>query len=208
MRTLFTIALFAMIGSFLGTANAQVVSLTANLTTVSLDNFEFDQDDLSVNFDTKSNISGNLRLYTRKKWALRLGGGIEQFEYTVGGSSIEQAYEAQRRDVKGLVGLEKHFQLGNSLTLYPGLLIPITVVGDDEMITANLSDIENGHTRAGLGLVLGANYALLNFFRVGLEINYNYNKFTTEVWQNINMLEDVGTEGMDFDTALTIGVAF
>ncbi len=187
---------------------AQVVSLTANMYTFGFENFDVDTDDMDVSFDTKSNISGNLRLYTRKRWALRLGGGIDRFEYTVGGPSIGEQYDAQRRDVKGLVGLEKHFQLGSSLTFYPGVLIPITVVGDDDIVSSNLEDIQNGHTRAGLGLVLGANYALLNLLRVGFEVNYNYNNFQNDVWRNQNQLQSVNLSGMDFESALTIGIAF
>ncbi len=202
--------IFLVLISFLGTQilQAQSVSLTANIHAFSIDNVSSEDTGTNVDYTGKFSSSGslNLRLFSNK-WAFRLGGGVDNLQYQVTGDGIESAYEVERKDIKGIIGIERHFSFP-LFTIYPGIIVPITIVGDDNILNSNFDNIENGNARAELGLVLGATTKFLRIFRIGLEANYKYGKFKSEVWENYSNKEAIQLKSLNFDTALTIGIAF
>ena len=136
-----------------------------------------------------------------------MGAGLDQINYAVDGASINTNYDAVRTDLKGIFGIEKHFGLGESIDIYPGVYVPVIVTGDDKL-GSNLDNITNGGVRSGLGVVLGANVKLLKIFRVGVEFDASYDDFSAGVRSGINELSFIPVKGINHRTAFTVGVAF
>ncbi len=111
-------------------AQAQRVSLTANIGSFNID--DVSSGNTTVNYAGSSSVSLNARYYTKRKWAIRAGAGLDNLEYTVG-NGIQTDYSAKRQDLKGVLGLEKHFMLG-PLDIYPGMFVPMVIVGDDNIL--------------------------------------------------------------------------
>lgn len=188
-------------------ASAQRVSATVNLS-------QFDLDQVSsggnqIDYRGSTSLSANLRLFNKRHWALRVGAGLDNLNYTVG-DGINTDYSARRQDLKGMLGLEKHFIIANTLDLYPGIYVPLIVVGDDviDAVDQNLENIDNGGLRSGLGVVLGANVKLLKFMRLGLEFDAGYDNFREGIWDGVQQRSFVPVRGIHHTTALTLGVAF
>ena len=74
--------------------------------------------------------------------------------------------------------------LGNWIDLYPGVYVPITVTGED-VIDANLNNLRNGDTRAGMGVVLGANIGFLKILRGGVEFDATFDNFRITVYESV-----------------------
>ena len=147
----------------------------------------------------------NLRLYSDKKWALRVGAGVDKLTYDVS-DGISTNYSARRQDVKGLIGVEKHFVLANFLDIYPGVYVPLIVVGED-IISNNYQNISNGNLRSGLGVVMGANIKLLKIFRLGVEFDASYDNFKEGFWQSVDTKSFAPIKGINHTTHFTLGIA-
>ena len=184
---------------------AQRLSVTANVSEFTLD--QLDSEVASIDYQGSTSMSVNLRYFTKNNWAFRVGAGLDNLNYEVGGG-IRTDYKAQRKDLKGIFGVEKHFPiLGGKVDIYPGAFVPLTIAGED-VIDANLNNIKNGDTRAGLGLVLGANLKLMKIFRVGVEFDATYDNFKNQVWESAEQLSFVPLKGINTQTTFTVGVAF
>ena len=183
---------------------AQRVSLTANFSDFRIDNTS--SGNTSIDYAGSTSMSANLRLYSKKHWAVRVGAGLDNLEYTVS-DGIQTDYSARRQDLQGILGLEKHFIVANFLDIYPGVYVPLTINGDD-ILSDNYDNIQNGNLRAGLGLVAGANIKLLKILRLGLEFNASYDNFKTTVYESVDNRSLVPFQGLSYTTAFTLGVAF
>ncbi|MEO0468597.1 MAG: hypothetical protein AAF206_03175 [Bacteroidota bacterium] len=186
----------------LSEVQAQKISLVANI-----GSFDNDIVTSSGNVNYTGSVSGslNFRYFTRKKWAWRIGAGVNDLEYTASGLNIATNYSARRQDLTGIIGVEKHFNLA-MFDIYPGIYVPITIVGDD-IIANNAQSIRNGDMVAGLGVVLGGQLKLLKILRVGLEFNATYRDFQTAVGRSIDSRSFVPFNGLQYNTNFTVGVA-
>lgn len=199
----FLIASLLVFGVSLGTVQAQRVSATLNVSGFDID--KVSSGNTSIDYKGSTSLSGNLRLYTKNKWAFRFGAGVDNLNYTVS-NGIQTDYDARRQDLKGIFGVEKHFMLG-PVDIYPGAYIPVTVVGE-EIIQDNLDSFQNGEVRGGLGLLLGANLRLLKILRLGVEFDANYDSFEEAIGTSVSERSLVPIQGLNYTTNFTIGVAF
>jgi len=183
---------------------AQRVSLTANFSSFDIDRAS--SNTANISYAGSTTLTGNLRILSEKKWALRLGAGVDNLTYRVE-DGVSTNYQARRQDLRAIIGVEKHATIANFLTIYPGAYIPIIVVGEDK-ISANFQNIKNGNVRAGLGVVLGANIRLFKILRVGVEFDASYDNFKEAVWESADQLSLVPIRGINHTTAFTLGVAF
>lgn len=199
---LFSLFFVAALG--LNDLQAQRVSLTANVSGFNIDRVSSVGTD--IDYQGSTSLSANLRIYTKKKWAIRLGAGLDQLNYTVG-DGINSDYDAKRKDIKGILGIEKHFVIANFVDVYPGLFVPVTVVGED-LIDDNYKNIQNGNLRAGLGAVLGANVKLFKILRLGVEFDATFDDFKEGVVKGVEEVSFVPISGINYKTAVTLGIAF
>lgn len=197
------LALFAVVG--VSNLQAQRISATLNLSSFNID--EVSSPNAHIDYAGSSSISANLRYYTKNKWAYRLGAGVDNLNYAVGGEGIQTDYDARRQDVKGIFGIEKHFNIGKAIDIYPGAYVPVIVTGDDKL-EQNLDNISNGNIRTGLGVVLGANLRVLKILRFGVEFDASYDDFAAGVRNGVDQLSFVPVKGINHKTAFTVGVAF
>lgn len=189
----------------LGTSPLQAQRFSA---VVGISGFRVDEansGNTNIDYEGSTSFLVNARYFTESKWAFRLGVGLDNLNYTVG-DSVMTNYDARRRDLKGVFGVEKHFQLG-FLDFYPGLFIPITVVGDD-IIQQNFENIKNDDIRASLGFIAGANAKILKIFLVGVEFDATFDDFQAGFREGVNDLSFAPIKGVNFNTAFTIGVTF
>lgn len=202
LKALFAFALIAFFGT--SAVQAQRVSAVLNVNSYSP---TITSPSGGTSIDYAGSLSGslNLRYFTSNKWAYRVGFGLDNLNYSVTGTDINTNYDARRQDLKGTFGIEKHFNLA-FLDVYPGVYIPITVVGEDKL-NNNLQNFQNGQVRAGLGLVGGAQIKLLKIFRVGVEFNATYDNFSTAVRESLNTTSTVPFKGMHYNTNFVVGIA-
>ncbi|MEM7657698.1 MAG: hypothetical protein AAF399_16320 [Bacteroidota bacterium] len=196
----FAIFLFAGVSSL----QAQRFSAMANFSSFDVD--RTNAGGTQIDYQGSTSISANLRFYTDKKWAIRLGAGVDNLNYTVG-DGINTNYSARRQDTKGILGLEKHFMIADFVDVYPGVYVPIIVVGDD-IVSNNYQNISNGNIRSGLGVVLGANIKLLKILRVGVEFDASYDNFKEGFWESVDAKSFAPVRGINHTTNFVIGVAF
>ena len=201
-----TVFLFALILMAFGLqqAMAQRVSLTANFSSFDID--QASSGSTNNDYNGSTSLTMNLRYYTDKKWAIRVGAGLDQLNYTVENGDLSTDYSAQRQDIKGILGIEKHFVLANFLDIYPGAYIPVVVVGDD-IVQNNLDNIENGRIRSGLGVLLGANIKVLKILRLGVEFDASYDHFREGVAAGFSSGSFVTVSGINHTTNYTLGIA-
>jgi hypothetical protein len=188
----------------LGTTQAQRVGLNFNFSSFDID--KASSGNTVIDYQGSTSLSANLRLFTQGKWAIRFGAGVDNLKYTVS-DEINTNYSAVRQDMKGILGLEKHFVLADRLDIYPGVYVPIIVTGD-EIIQDNYDNVTGGGVRAGLGVLLGANVKLFKIFRVGVEFDAGYDHFKEGVWQAAQNRSFVPIRGINHSTAFTVGLAF
>ncbi len=181
---------------------AQRVGLSANFSAFNID--QVSDNNTSINYAGSSSVGLNLRYFTDKKWAFRAGVGMDNLQYTVG-DGLQTDYAGRRQDLKGVFGLEKHLMLG-PIDIYPGVFVPIVVVGDDNILNDNYDNIQNGNMRAGLGVLLGANLRILRILRVGVEFDATYDNFRTGVWESVNQSSLVPFSGISRNVVFTVGV--
>lgn len=168
---------------------------------------QFESPSGDIDYEGSTSVGVDLRLFTKKKWAFRAGLGLDDLNYTVN-DGLQLDYKGRRQDIRGEIGLEKHFPLlGNKLDIYPGIYIPITVTGDD-VVADNLYSFRNGDMRAGLGLNLGANLRLLKILRLGVEFDVTYDSFSSKLGQSADEFSLAPFRGLNYGTAFTLGVAF
>ncbi len=188
----------------------QKFSLTANFSAFSIDNAN-SGDDASIDYDDSkfsSTVSLNARLFSENLWAGRLGVERENISYEVGqGSIVDSLYNVDRKDFTAILGLEKHINIG-ALTIYPGIFTAITFPGNQDIVD-EIEDIDRDKLRAGLGLLLGANIKLLKVLRVGFEFDMKYDRFKSQVWDQLgDNFSDIRLRNLDYTGAFTIGLAF
>lgn len=200
--TVLSLSFMTLVG--LSSVQAQRISATLNVGSLNLERVTDGNTD--INYSGSSSVGLNLRYYTKSKWAWRIGVGLDELNYTVG-DGINTDYAAQRQDLKGYLGLEKHFILANFIDVYPGVFVPITVVGED-VIQQNFDNIKNGDLRAGLGVMLGANFKFLKILRFGVEFDATFDDFKAGVWEGVETLSFVPIKGIHHNTNFTVGVAF
>lgn len=188
----------------ISSSQAQKLSLTANFSGFDID--RVNSGSTTLDYAGSTSLSANLRLYSQKKWALRAGVGVDNLQYTVG-DGISTNYAARRQDLKGILGVEKHFVLANFIDIYPGVYIPIVVVGDD-IINDNYANISNGNIRSGLGFVAGANIKLFKILRLGVEFDASYDNFKEGFWETVDTQSFAPIRGINHTTNFTLGVAF
>ena len=181
---------------------AQGVGVTANFSQFNINKIQSEVAD--IDYDGSTSLDLNLRIFTKKNWAWRIGAGVDNLKYSVGGG-VNTDYNARRKDLKGIIGLEKHFMLGNWIDIYPGVFVPIVVTGED-IIDANIANIKNGETRAGMGVVLGANIGFLKILRVGVEFDATFDNFKNTVYDSFEQTSVVPLKGLKRNTSITVGV--
>ncbi|MDP5169154.1 MAG: hypothetical protein NWR72_02825 [Bacteroidia bacterium] len=192
-----------MLVGFSTQSQAQKISLTANFSSFDLDRVS--SGNTTIDYAGSSTVGLNLRYYTKKKWAIRAGAGIDNLQYTVG-NSLQTDYSARRQDITGVLGLEKHLMLG-PLDIYPGVFVPVVVVGDDNILDANYDNITNGNLRAGVGLLMGANIKFLKILRLGVEFDATYDNFKTGVYDGVSQASFVPVKGINHNVSFTLGIA-
>lgn len=197
------VSLITLIG--LSPAQAQKFSATLNLSGFSVDRIS--APNTQIDYTGSSSVSANFRIYSENKWAIRAGAGIDNLSFQVDNFDIDTDYSGRRQDLKGILGLEKHFVIGNFLDIYPGAYIPIIVVGDN-VLSNNYQNLNNGGLRSGVGVLLGANIKLFKILRVGVEFDASYNNFREAVWESANTSSFVPMRGITHTTNFTLGVAF
>ncbi|MDX1906476.1 MAG: hypothetical protein SF053_05520 [Bacteroidia bacterium] len=187
--------------------SAQRIGLTGNFSRFSMQ--EVTNGGTNIDYRGSTSFSANFRYFTKHKWAYRVGAGIDNLNYTVG-DGVNTDYSARRQDLKGILGIEKHFIIAKTLDIYPGAYVPIVVVGDDviDALNSNYQNIQNGQVRSGLGLVLGANIRLLKILRLGVEFDANYDQFKQAAWASASDLSLVPIRNLGHTTHFTLGVAF
>lgn len=206
MKTLLSLLLCAALG--LSAAFAQKIGLSLHVGALNTDNIQPNRDALNLNYTSSSSMGLVLRKFTDKKFAIRVGGAYNDVVYsltnTTGADTV--SYNASRRDVKLVIGLEKHFfVLDKHLDLYGGAQIPFVWVGKDEIVQSTYQSITNGTTGAGLGVMAGANYRLLKI-RFGLEYGWSYSAFKTNVWDNASSMSLTTLRRSAQEVAFTVGI--
>ncbi len=198
------LSIAAIIGLLLGfpSLHAQKLSVTANFGQFNIDKIQSETADIDYRGSTSLGL--NARIFTKNRWAYRLGIGLDKLNYEVGGG-ISTDYSARRNDLKGILGVEKHFMLGNWIDIYPGAFIPIVVTGED-VIDANLDNLNSDDVRAGLGVLIGANVGFLKIFRLGVEFDATFDNFKNQVYQSVEQTSVVPLKGIKYNTTFTVGV--
>jgi len=194
-------AIFCLLLGFTSTY-AQKLSVTANFGQFNIDRIQSETADIDYRGSTSLGI--NARIFTKNRWAYRFGVGLDRLNYEVGGG-ISTDYSARRNDLRGVVGIEKHFMLGNWIDIYPGAFVPIVVTGED-VIDANLENLNNGDVRAGLGVLLGANVGFLKIFRLGVEFDATFDNFKNQVYESVEQTSVVPLKGIKYNTTFTVGI--
>ncbi|MEM6807338.1 MAG: hypothetical protein AAF696_38405 [Bacteroidota bacterium] len=197
---------FSAVGIFLlsySPLQAQRFSAVLNISNFNIDNVS--SGNTNIDYEGSTSLLLNARFFTQKNWAFRFGVGLDNLTYTVG-DSLMTDYNARRRDLTGVFGIEKHFKIA-FLDFYPGLFVPVTVVGED-ILEENFDNIQNGTFRAGLGFVAGINARLLKILLVGVEFDATFDDFKTGFWQGVNDLSFAPISAVNYSTSFTIGVTF
>lgn len=193
------------------TASAQQrVSLTANIRAFGIDKVTA-ADNSDVSYTGTTSFSANLKLYTKRQFAFRLGAGLDNLNYEFAGDSLSTNYTAVRKQMTAYLGLEKHFGKG-LLRPYLGAFVPISFNAEDEFkdITDDVvGQFEDGTVKTGFSMLAGLNLALFKFLRVGVEFNAGFDSFKSEV---IDPLIDdpaaIKLKNLDYAAEFVIGVAF
>ncbi|MEO0895866.1 MAG: hypothetical protein AAFY71_05680 [Bacteroidota bacterium] len=192
----------ALLGLMTLGLQAQRVGLSANFSSFGID--KVSSGNTTINYQGSTSLNANLRVFSKKKWALRLGAGVDNLNYTVS-DGISTDYAVARQDMRGILGLEKHFMLGRKLDIYPGVYIPVVVVGEN-VVEDNYDNIVGGEVRSGLGVLLGANVRLFRILRLGVEFDASYDHFKEAVWESAQTRSFIPVRGINYSTAFTIGI--
>ncbi|MEM6263181.1 MAG: hypothetical protein AAGI38_11780 [Bacteroidota bacterium] len=194
-------ALLLLFVAGIGEMHAQRFSATANINTFTRNNLS---NDARADFNGTTNLSLNLRYYTRSKIGFRVGAGVENLNYEVN-NGLSTDLGVRRQDITGILGIEWHPTLGDWMDIYPGIYIPVTVVGED-LVSRNIDDFRNGTVKAGLGTVLGANIRFLRILRLGVEFDARYQSFKSATLDAISDVSLRPYGRLNYTANLTIGV--
>ncbi len=166
-----------------------------------------DVNDVLYSLQDVTAFSLNLRLFNVRQWAFRIGAGYQDVDYKID-PDFSSAYNALRRDYLLFLGIEKHFQLP-IVDIYPGVIVPIVYVGEEEIEQNLIKDnIENGQVDASIGVLLGANFRLLNFLRLGGEFHVTYQDFKQQVWRNLDEPNKIQLRALNYNFEFVVGIAF
>lgn len=161
------------------------------------------------NYLEENAVSLNLRLFNIDHWAFRIGAGYRNIDYQINNEGLFVDYKGFRRDYTILLGLEKHFSLGNAFDIYPGIVVPISYMGEEEVDLDFAENIDNGAFTASVGVLLGANVRIFRILRVGVECTATYDEFKQKVLANIpNSTTDIQLRNIHYYTDFTVGLAF
>lgn len=204
------LSLITILGINFSVSAQDHVSLTLNIGAFSINQPDLPEPN-NIDYTGSATISGNLRFFNKNHWALRLGAGVDQLNYSVTNNELATDYDAERKDFIGILGLEKHFILSETFTLYPGIIFPATFMGD-ESISSNIDNtidtINNDGFFTGAGLVLGANLRFFRIMRLGVEFNATFDSFKQNIWQNLDQFQEIKIKNLDYTTLVTLGIAF
>ena len=205
-HTTAVIALFAAFMLMIGLQNAQAQKFSATLNYNNKDKSNVSTTNGDIEELKSANLSLNARYYTSSKFAFRAGVGVENLNYSVDTQSgLTTDFESKRKNLQGLVGLEWHPTLVSAIDIYPGLYVPVTVVGDD-LLNTNIDNLADGGFNAGLGAVLGANVKFLKVFRVGVELDARYQNVKEATVGAVNGRSLQPYKGMNYAANLTFGI--
>ncbi len=205
-RTTSLIVLFAACMLFLGMQQAQAQRLSATLNLNSLEKNDFSTTNGQFELDKSANVSLNLRYYTQSKIGFRAGVGVENLNYDVNSTAgVATDFQSKRKDLKGIFGVEWHPTLGKWMDIYPGMYVPITVVGKD-LINSNIDNLSDGGFSAGLGAVLGVNIKVLKIFRAGVEFDAQYQNFKAATVDAVNNVSFQPYQRMNYTANFTFGI--
>lgn len=161
------------------------------------------------NYLEESAMSLNIRLYNIRNWALRIGAGYRNLDYSIDNTGLSVDYNAFRRDYTLLLGLEKHFLLGDIFDVYPGIVIPIAYIGQDQLENQFAENIDNGDFVASFGVLFGANMRIFRVLRIGAEFTGTYDEFKQKVLSNFpNNTSNIKLQNLHFYTDITVGLTF
>ena len=202
------VAVYCLLFAFMQPVQAQRVSATLNVKAFNINDKKVTAPDgTEVKVSGETSFSGNLRLFTKSKFALRLGVGVDKLKYKIDeDDGLETDFDAKRETLTAYVGLEKHFPI-SFLTPYVGMYVPIRFNSKD-IVDSLDEEIRDGDVKAGLSLLGGANIKLLKFLRLGAEFNVGFDKFKDEVIDNLVDGEKVKFNKLDYGLEFTVGVAF
>lgn len=205
-RTTAIIALFASFMLLFGMQNVQAQKFSVMLNYNNQDKSNVSTTNGDVETLKSANLSLNARYYTGSKFAFRAGVGVDNLNYTLNTTDgLATDFESKRKDLQGILGLEWHPTLGKSLDIYPGLYIPITVVGEDPL-NANIDRFSDGGLSAGLGAVIGANVKFLKIFRAGVELDARYQNVKAATMDAVSDFSLQPYKGMNYTANFTIGI--
>ncbi|MGB0839772.1 MAG: hypothetical protein ACPGXL_06505 [Chitinophagales bacterium] len=203
------IAFFTLVGS--STIFAQKVSLIANFN--AFDNEQVTSaNGTNVSNTGETSFTGNLRLFSNRRWAFRAGVGVNELSYTLSEGGLNTNYDVVKESMTALVGVEKHFKIGR-FSPYLGANIPFTFDGTQTTtdIAGNLIDqVESGDVRAGLSLVGGLNMRIFKILSIGVEFDAGFDHFKEQVVDHVleGNVSQVAFNNLERNTAFTIGITF
>lgn len=188
--------------------DAQRIGATINVQTFEINKTDDNGFNKLNDYDGNISFSGNVRFYTPRKWAYRVGAAWQNIEYTIDGG-LETDYKAKRSNYTAILGLEKHFNVA-LFDIYPGVYFPITYKGQDKLLDAPasyvLDGVSNGDFHIGTTVMTGVRMNLLGFLHVGAEFNLGYEQFKQEVIDQIG--EGIKVKNIGFSTDFVIGISF
>ncbi len=208
MKTTAYFALLCCCMAFCSTTSAQRISIIANIKTFGIDKVT-GISGTDTEYKGESSFSGNLRLFDKNHFALRLGVGLNNLKYSFT-DSLQTNYDAVRESMTAYLGIEKHFT-GGFLTPYLGVYMPLTFNSKDEIkdILGNVAGQFDGEgIKAGLSLLGGLNLSLFKILRVGVEANVGFDNFKKEIFEPLFDGSSVQFKNLDVALEATIGVAF
>ena len=82
-----------MLGSVVA-IQAQGVGVTANFSKFNINKIQSEVAD--IDYDGSTSMDLNLRIFTKKNWAWRIGAGVDNLQYSVG-DGINTNYNARRK---------------------------------------------------------------------------------------------------------------
>lgn len=186
--------------------HAQRIGATLNISSFDMNkiqNSNANLSDVSIVGSTAATL--NLRYFTKSKFAIRGGAGIENLSYTLN-DGLSTDFNVKRNDMKFLAGLEWHPLLSSFIDIYPGVYVPLTFIGQER---GGLETATGDNTfSSGLGGVLGANIRILKFLRVGVEFDTKYENFRSAAVDAINEGSASPLGRLNYNTSFTVGVTF
>lgn len=190
---------------------AQKVMATLNIKGFGIEKAVSANDTTNVGYDGELSLAANLRFFEQDhQWAFRLGAGFNKLNYQIlGDDGFTPEFDVARKSMTAFIGVEKHFGQG-LLRPFLGVFVPLTFNGDDEVksiFTGFEEQIANGGLKTGFGLITGLNLRI-KFINLGVEFNAGFDRFKSEVLDNLDDTSKIKLRNLDYNTEFVIGVAF